>query len=114
MPEFFLRKEDKLLKRRQFLLLSKSGERKHNKFFIINYKKSDKTRLGITVTKRVGNAVFRNKIKRLIREYFRLNKKKIKRFDFVLIIKNNINIVNTNDFFFYINDIFKKADLCIE
>jgi ribonuclease P protein component len=32
------------------------------------------TRLGITVSKRIGNSVKRNRVKRLIREFFRLNK----------------------------------------
>ena len=31
-------------------------------------------RLGITATKKTGNAAIRNRIKRLIREFFRLNK----------------------------------------
>jgi ribonuclease P protein component len=32
------------------------------------------TRLGITVSKRVGNSVRRNRVKRLVREFFRLHK----------------------------------------
>ena len=33
-----------------------------------------RSRLGVTVTKRVGPAVKRNRIKRLVREYFRINR----------------------------------------
>jgi len=36
--------------------------------------RTKRTRLGITVTKKVGKAAERNKIKRLIREYFRQNR----------------------------------------
>ena len=34
-------------------------------------------RIGITISKKVGNAVERNRIKRIIREYFRHNKENI-------------------------------------
>ena len=34
--------------------------------------------MGITVTKKVGGAVTRNRIKRLVREYFRQNQHRLK------------------------------------
>ena len=48
-------------------------------------------RLGITVTKKTGNAARRNRIKRLIREFFRLNKGLFPtEHDIVIIAKRNI------------------------
>jgi len=34
---------------------------------------TDSARVGLTVKKAVGNSVFRNKLKRCVREYFRVN-----------------------------------------
>ena len=69
-------KADRILKRNEFLQLSKLGRKLHNENFIVIYAPGHfgRSRLGITVTKKVGNAVTRNRIKRLVREYFRVNR----------------------------------------
>ena len=52
---------------------------------------NDVKRLGITVTKKVGNAVVRNRLKRLIREFFRRNKVLFPAgYDVVVMAKKNI------------------------
>ena len=76
MGTFLFLKNERLLKRSAFVNLNRSGKRFTSRHFVIITKKNGLgiTRLGVTVTKKTGNAVLRNRIKRLIREYFRLNK----------------------------------------
>ena len=73
---FFFAKADRILKRPDFLRLSKYGKKISNKHFVATYcpGQFENTRLGITVSKKVGNAAARNRIKRFSREYFRLKR----------------------------------------
>jgi ribonuclease P protein component len=73
---FFLKKNQRILKRSEFVSLSESGRRFHTHFFIALAMpaKSGCSRIGITVSRKVGGAVQRNRIKRLAREAFRLNR----------------------------------------
>lgn len=66
-------KSARLLARREFLFLQSRGKRRHCPHFVVvlSPAKSGKPRLGITVTRRFGNAVARNRMKRLLREFFR-------------------------------------------
>ena len=60
--------------------MSGSGKKVQNRLFIGKFLpgSTDKCRLGITVTKKTGCAVTRNRIKRLVREYFRTKRASIK------------------------------------
>lgn len=88
MNNFSLPKKVRLLKRAQFLKLSKKGKKTGTSYLIAAVEKTcaEKNRIGITVSKKVGNAVERNRIKRIIREYFRHRNNKIS-------IKRDINII---------------------
>jgi ribonuclease P protein component len=76
MKPFSFPKNERLLNRKDFVNLNRFGKRYHGKHFTLILRKNTLTvkRLGITVGKKVGNSVKRNKVKRLIREFFRLNK----------------------------------------
>ena len=72
-----LPKYERLLKRKDFVNLNRAERRYLTEHFTVIFKENglNISRLGITVSKRVGKAVKRNRIKRLLREFFRLNKK---------------------------------------
>jgi ribonuclease P protein component len=67
---------DRLKKRYEFRQVQLRGRRVHTPHFLIVVQPNalPNTRLGITVTKKVGTAVQRNRIKRVVREVFRRNR----------------------------------------
>jgi ribonuclease P protein component len=75
-PQRF-RRVDRLKKRYEFKQAQLSGRRIHTPHFLIVVLPNalQNTRLGITVTKKVGTAVQRNRIKRVVREVFRRNRR---------------------------------------
>ena len=70
-------KADRIRKPSEYRRVAKQGIRDHSECFIIVSRENhiQRSRLGITVSKKVGKAVKRNKIKRIIRETFRLNRR---------------------------------------
>jgi len=70
-------KSSRIRKRREFLTLQRRGRRRHTTNFIVIVSSRNATpepptsRLGVTVSRTVGNAVVRNRVKRAVREFFR-------------------------------------------
>jgi ribonuclease P protein component len=76
----------RIKQRREFLRVQRGGRKHHLRHFMVFASRSaatdppgepPPTRLGITVTRKVGNAVTRNRIKRLVREVFRQNRQRL-------------------------------------
>ncbi|HEY5973632.1 MAG TPA: ribonuclease P protein component [Geobacteraceae bacterium] len=69
-------KAEHLRKRGEFLRLAAVGRSVKATHFLVvrGTSTASVTRLGITVSRRVGNAVVRNRLKRLVREFFRQHK----------------------------------------
>ncbi len=77
--EYSLTKADRLLKPVEFSGVIKNGRRFTTKSFTVYVLKNsfNRHRLGLAVSARVTNGPGRVKLKRLLREFFRLNKKKL-------------------------------------
>ena len=63
----------RIRKRAEFLRLSHDGEKVYQTHFLLICRRRDDggVRFGITVSRKVGNAVVRNRVKRLVREVCR-------------------------------------------
>jgi ribonuclease P protein component len=81
-------KYERILNRKDFVNLNRCGKRHHTAHFTVILRENGLgiTRLGITVSKKTGNAVQRNKVKRRIREFFRRHKDDFPKQNDVLIV----------------------------
>jgi len=105
-------KESRILKRSDFIRLSEENRKVQNQHFVALFSKSatGRTRLGITVTKRVGNAVARNKLKRYVREFYRQqHETDQKKIDINIIVKKDAAGLPPNEAHRSLKHIFSKV-----
>jgi len=89
-----------LRRRKDYELAFRHGSRRHTQNFTIILRPNALkfSRLGVTVGKKVGNAVKRNRVKRCLREFFRLHKHKLPpSHDLVIVAKKDAATLAYND-----------------
>lgn len=66
-------KSARVRRRSQYLQIQRDGRRRHTAHLVLIRQAAagPQSRLGVTVSKRIGNAVVRNRVKRILRELFR-------------------------------------------
>lgn len=73
-------KELRLRLRRDFLRIQGRGRKHHSPNFVVasaSRPSPGASRVGFSVSRRVGNAVVRNRLKRRLREFFRLHRREL-------------------------------------
>ena len=106
---------ERLRKRNDFLSLYKKGKRYKGKYFNLIYFSNNLSfsRMAVVVSKKIGNAVKRNKIKRWLRSLFRRNKGLLKdSLDIIFVVKKEIQdatlIKLEEEYFSAIESIYNK------
>ncbi len=85
-----MKKKYRLRKRREFSYTYKSGKSLANSCLVLVYRKNrlDVSRVGFSISKKFGNAVHRNKIKRRLREIYRKRIDEIKTgYDLIFVVR---------------------------
>lgn len=88
---------DSLKSNRDFLKVYKTGKSYANKYLIMYVvgNSTESNRLGISVSKKVGNSVIRHRVKRLIKESYRLHEAMFNSgLDIVIVARNDASLVN--------------------
>ena len=104
----------RLKKNAEFRAVYRRGKSFSNNLLVLYVYRNKKSinRLGISVSKKVGKSVIRNRIKRLIKENFRLNIEDIKvGYDLVFIARNLSKGKNYVEIENSMKNLIKKAGL---
>jgi len=110
-----MNKEKTIKKNHQFRWIIKKGKKVNKKtvrVFITNNKEK-KNKMGIAIKKNIKSAILRNRVKRVIREVYRLEEKKLKQ-HYNIIICFNTDSVNYNDIYSDIKKAFYELDMYID
>ena len=91
---------ESLKKNHQFQFVFRNGKSYANKYLVMYVKENglDKNRIGISVSKKVGNSVVRHRVTRLVRESYRLHESIFNSgLDIVIVARPSASTVGYNE-----------------
>lgn len=108
-----MKKEYRVKKSQDFDNIIRKKQSFANRQFVIYYQenKLDHMRLGISVSKKLGKAHERNRLKRYVRESFKTRKDFLKNYDIIIIVKPAAKGLSFLEFGSSIDHVLKRSKL---
>lgn len=110
-----MEKKNRLTKREYFDKVYRYGKSAANHQFVLYYKLQpgqDSFRFGVSVSKKIGNAVVRNRIRRVLKEIIRLNAMRIPGgYDLILIARKPVVEMTYQEMEKSVFHVLKRASL---
>ena len=110
-----MQKQYRLSRKKDFSAVYRVGKSAANYQLVLYYKKNPAEphfRLGISASKKIGGAVVRNRIRRRLKEIFRLHADEIKEgYDLVVIVRKAAVELDHSALTRSVRHVLKKADL---
>ncbi|MCA0972346.1 ribonuclease P protein component [Halobacillus litoralis] len=113
-----MKKAYRIKKNEEFQKIFKHGQSFANRQLVVYYqKKSDQKhfRIGLSVSKKIGNAVLRNQVKRYLRQAFLEMEEEIRPdYDLVIIARKPTNQMNLHEIKRSLTHVLKRSKLLIK
>ncbi|QHE54158.1 ribonuclease P protein component [Pontibacillus sp. HMF3514] len=113
-----MKKQNRIKKNEEFQQVFKKGTSFANRQLVLYYLKKENQghfRIGLSVSKRIGNAVTRNQIKRYLRQAFHeMEDRILSEYDLVIIARKPTNQMNYHEIKKSLNHVLSKNNLLVK
>ena len=108
-----LAKQNRLKKKKEFNYIYKKGDVYYSKYLALYISKTklNQTKVGFSVSNKVGNSVVRHKIRRRLSEIIRLNISKLPINNYIFVAKKGCEELSFSDLTENVFYILKKANI---
>ncbi|MGI6690728.1 MAG: ribonuclease P protein component [Clostridiales bacterium] len=106
-----MQRQYRIRKNSQFRYVYRRGKSTAGKYMVMVYIKSNRLQAGFSVSKKVGNAVTRNRVKRRMREHFRLSMGGVRKGSYVFSARPQAAAADYHDLARDMDRLLKRAGL---